>query len=443
MQPQPATPARTTAPLALADVTLPLADTQTFRQVLNVYWRQLVKQATTIPNQLLSPATRTLYQRTLQLLAPQLRSDPRRVVHILRQPTHSALIETLAQHMGPQGDHALVDRLTREWCLLVLLEEAHLGLLPAEGITVSREGPWPTLRSISANITLTPGESVEAIVFSSGAFTLRDSSQKQAISLASSEEGETALGTLTRPYIPIVDGVFLALGDNNPLSHFEAHPDKSGNQLDLGGHPVDEWVRVLRESFALVDRYLPLIGEEMRLALRLIVPVGWHEQKHLSASYREAVGTVYMTLHPQLMTMVEALIHEFQHNKLNAALNLGPLLHNAFWPLYSSPVRPDPRPLHGVLLAVHAFQPVAKLYEKMAEADHPLSQNTYFFKRFRDIIRMDRAGAETVLKNGEPTPMGEGLLGEMRRLDQELAAYEAARWPEAAEGVAPDLPVDE
>mgnify|MGYP000048771696 CR=1 FL=1 len=30
------------------------------------------------------------------------------------------------------------------------------------------------------------------------------------------------------------------------------------------------------------------------------------------------------------MTMTEALVHEFQHNKLNAALDLDPFLENAF-----------------------------------------------------------------------------------------------------------------
>ena len=41
------------------------------------------------------------------------------------------------------------------------------------------------------------------------------------------------------------------------------------------------------------------------------VPVGWDEQRHLSASYQEAIGTVYLSLHPNPLTLAEALIHEF------------------------------------------------------------------------------------------------------------------------------------
>src|SRR6185436_4142373 len=104
----------------------------------------------------------------------------------------------------------------------------------------------------------------------------------------------------------------------------------------------------------------------------------YDDHKHLSASYQEAIGTIYLTLHPNLMTMAEAVIHEFSHNKLNALFELDELLENAYWPLYTSPVRPDPRPLHGVVLAVHAFQPVARLYERMTDAGHPRARSPDF-----------------------------------------------------------------
>jgi HEXXH motif-containing protein len=172
----------------------------------------------------------------------------------------------------------------------------------------------------------------------------------------------------------------------------------------------------------------------MRWLLRLVVPVGWHAEKHLSASYQEAVGLVYLTLHPQLMTMAEALVHEFQHNKVNAAFALDPLLVNAFSPLYPSPVRPDPRPLHGVLLAVHAFQPVARLYQAMIETGHDLSRNPAWLQRYVTILRMNRAGAATVLDNGQPTALGRGLLDEMRRLDTEFVHSERQRLAEAEAG---------
>jgi HEXXH motif-containing protein len=174
---------------------------------------------------------------------------------------------------------------------------------------------------------------------------------------------------------------------------------------------------VLRESLALIGEHLPTLRGEIDLFIHQFVPVGYDDHKHLSASYQESIGTIYLTLHPNLMTMTEAIIHEFSHNKLNALFELDALLENAYWPLYTSPVRPDPRPLHGVVLAVHAFQPVARLYEAMIAAGHPWSKSPDFLRRFEQVKKVNREGAAVVLGNGRPTAVGKGLFDEMRRWD--------------------------
>mgnify|MGYP002403863535 CR=1 FL=1 len=113
--------------------------------------------------------------------------------------------------------------------------------------------------------------------------------------------------------------------------------------------------------------------------------------------------------------MVEAIVHEFSHNKLGALLELDPVLHNAFEPLFASPVRPDPRPLHGVLLAVHAFMAVEALYRALRENGHPASFGPGFESRFEAIVRGNREGLET-LENAEPTAAGARVLAELRAL---------------------------
>jgi HEXXH motif-containing protein len=214
----------------------------------------------------------------------------------------------------------------------------------------------------------------------------------------------------------VEDDIVLSCVDNNPLAMHEDHPDKQGNAVDLGGRPVGEWLAALRESLAIVGRHLPDLRREMSLYVQQVVPVGFHEDKHLSASYREAIGTVYVSLHPNAMTMTEALVHEFQHNKLNALLEIDDVLENAHEPLYASPVRPDPRPLHGVLLAVHAFVPVARLYELMIEGGAPGLES-----RYRDVVRINREGTLVLLAHARPTPVGRGLLDELARWDARFA----------------------
>lgn len=220
----------------------------------------------------------------------------------------------------------------------------------------------------------------------------------------------------------IDDDLVLALDDDNPLAMEEAHPEKFGNAIDLGGRSIDEWIASLRSSLATIETHLSDLRGEMRLFVQQIVPVGFDAEKHLSASYREAIGSVYLTLHPNAMTMTEALIHEFSHNKINALFEIDDVLENAFEPLFASPVRPDPRPLHGVLLAVHAFLPVARLYETMIEAKDPASESPAFSRRFREIVAMNEEGAQTILQNARPTEVGRGLLDELARWRAHYAA---------------------
>jgi HEXXH motif-containing protein len=215
--------------------------------------------------------------------------------------------------------------------------------------------------------------------------------------------------------------------DHNPIAAFEAHPDKAGNHIDLGGRPADEWVAILEESFALIERFLPGECAEMGTMLHQIIPVGYDRERHLSASYREAVGTVYMTLHPSVMIMTEALIHEFQHNKLNVSAYNADYLRNAFHPLYKSPVRPDPRPLWGIVLAVHAFLPVAELYRRMRDAGHEWAQRPDFERRMAELDLKNHEGMDMLRAHAQFTPAGHALFGELEALERRHLAERTAR----------------
>jgi HEXXH motif-containing protein len=304
------------------------------------------------------------------------RVPPGALATILRRPHASALVRSL--RATPPGEGAVV---LTELLATLAFDLHHLGVL-SQPVRLRREPP-------------------------------------RVVSLVAREVVRSSDRSVERPFHLVERDTLLSLADNNPLSMFEAHPDKQGNAIDLGGHPAPEWIDVLRGSLGLVAEHLPDLREEMSLYVQSIVPVGFEPEKHLSASYREAIGTVYMTLHPRPMTMVEALVHEFSHNKLNALLELDDVLENAFAPLYPSPVRPDPRPLHGVLLAVHAFVPVARLYEKMREAGDTRATDA----RFAEIVRINREGTDVLRENARPTAIGQGLMAELLRWDEHFARY--------------------
>ena len=399
------------------DLTIPDEGSTAARDVLSAAMRRALAELRRLPTRPPLPgdsrAEHAAFARTIDALF----TTPGLAASLARRPTIGTLLRCLRKPQTP--DRAL--DLTRALRAQLAFELACLGALTAP----IELGSLPDqVLSIPANLALRFPAGVTAARFDSGRVTLVTPRGEETHAIAAWTTGERRPDFVHHPYREITPGLHLALTDNNPLQMFEAHPDKAGNAIDLGGHDSDDWCATLRDALDLIATHLPTIRAEIDLFLQLVVPVGYDDHKHLSASYQEAIGVIYLTLHPNLMTMTEAVIHEFSHNKLNALIELDPVLENAFWPLYTSPVRPDPRPLHGVLLAVHAFQPVARLYERMTATGHPRAHSADFQRRFAQIRRINHAGADVVLSNGRPTPIGGSLLDEIRRWDDYYGAQD-------------------
>lgn len=413
------------------DLTIPSPDSTTARTVFIVALDLLRQEAATLGRVMaLSPAMLEDV-RQFHLLRAELATTQRGAMESLLARAH---IGTLLRCLRNQRS----ERLMGELLALVYFELARVGVLEKP---IRQQRPPKRIVSIRGRLAITMPETLKSITYEPNKLTIALSTKTVPIDLDAltrkpSGWSETLDGIrIDKPYYNIHDvpeaanDLVLAMVDNNPLSMFEAHPDKQGNAIDLGGKSAEEWTRVLRDGLHLIGEFLPDLRGEMDLFVQQIVPVGYDEHKHLSASYQEAIGTIYMSLHPSLMTMTEALIHEFSHNKINALFELDEVLENAFSPLYTSPVRPDPRPLHGVLLAVHAFLPVARLYEKMIKAKHPLADNPAFLGRYEKIKQINAEGAAVVLQNGRPTAIGKPLMDEIRRWDE---YYRAAKSSPAA-----------
>ncbi len=220
------------------------------------------------------------------------------------------------------------------------------------------------------------------------------------------------------PYHAVLDDLHLTVLDTHPLSAVEAHPDKAGNHVDLGGRSPGQWTAALGGALELVRLGLPTWAEERTWSLERLVPVGYEPERHLSASYREAPGIAWLTLHPEPLTLAEAIVHEAQHSKLNLLSWLDPVLHNGHSEWTESPVRPDLRPLMGVLLAVHAFVPVARMHACLAATDHPISRSPHFARRREEVCAANARGLATLSAKARPTAVGERLLRALEALHE-------------------------
>lgn len=414
------------------DITVPLSRSTTARQVLSLSLNRLANdflQVCRSAAQIQELRSNAASLARVVAGAGGIRSGP--VMSALRHPSAGALVRVLrvTQISEKQRWISLFSELAATLTLALTLA----GALEKE-VTIA-PAPAAILAPLAGKILRAPPRTT-AVTIGPGEVCFRASDPRPPISLAAISAADrsgaadpaasrASSATITeRPEIthhPLRFGGCLALADNNPLSMFEAHPDKQGNAIDLGAQPIEAWIQALNDAHALVETHLPDLAAELPLFVQQIVPVGYDAEKHLSASYQEAIGTIYMTLHPQPMTMVEALIHEFSHNKINALFELDELLENAWTPLYTSPVRPDPRPLHGVLLAVHAFFPVARLYEMMLANGDPRASHPAFSARYARVRRLNREGCEALLAHARPTEIGKDVFEELARWEAHFA----------------------
>lgn len=391
------------------DFTVPVAGSRTARDVLSSSLGRLLRALPSLPPPAgASPQALEQWGALIRMLTDMARAQPGALASVFRW-TH---VSTLARCI--ERGHCRDAAVAAELHTLVCFELWALGALE----------PVVELREFARRIVTLPRratwccpEDVRVLRFEgSSLFGVGEGGQRVCTSTRDAILGRTD-ARLEPSGVGLHGGMTLVLEDNNPIADREAHPDKLGNALSLGDRSVEVWVGTLDQALALIEAQLPTLFGEMQLYIQRVVPVGFDARQHLSASYAEAIGTLYVSLHPNPMVMAEALIHEFSHNKLNALFEIDRVLHNAFSSTHPSPVRPDPRPLHGVLLAAHAFLPVATLYERMLECRHPWTSDPGFRRRLAQIVASNHQAVSTVVAAARPTAVGRGLVDELARLD--------------------------
>jgi HEXXH motif-containing protein len=128
---------------------------------------------------------------------------------------------------------------------------------------------------------------------------------------------------------------------------------------------VDRWRVALQEAWALLSDRAPEYAAELATGLRAVVPlVVERGGPDVSATSRIAFGAVAMSLPRRPDHTAATLVHEFQHSKLSALLDLIPLQSGDTGRRYFAPWRRDARPVGGLLQGAYAFLAVGDLWRR-------------------------------------------------------------------------------
>lgn len=123
----------------------------------------------------------------------------------------------------------------------------------------------------------------------------------------------------------------------------------------------NEWRKLIGEAWDLLTQRHPRQAEELASGLAAVVPLDARRDV-FAASSAAAFGAVALSPKRSAVEFGEALVHELQHSKVNALLELVELHTGDGAPVHYAPWRDDPRPVEGLLHGVYAFVSVVEYW---------------------------------------------------------------------------------
>ncbi|QKV81570.1 HEXXH motif domain-containing protein [Amycolatopsis sp. Hca4] len=189
------------------------------------------------------------------------------------------------------------------------------------------------------------------------------------------------------------------------------------------------WRNLLGEAWSLIVEHLPEYAEVLPTGLMSIVPEPAVPFRLPSASTGEAFGSAVIAAPDEPAALAAALVHEFQHIRLGALLQLARLHDDDRTQRLYAPWREDPRPLGGLVHGIYAFFGVSAFWRALSRARPDDLLAAFEFAHWR--IQSWRT-LEAIRDDSSLTDEGRRFLEELAAVlgpwQDEPTAGEAARW---------------
>jgi HEXXH motif-containing protein len=158
----------------------------------------------------------------------------------------------------------------------------------------------------------------------------------------------------------------LVVDDLDPYR--DLHGLGSSDRLDDAA--AQRWNVLAQEAWRhIVARHSHRIPELAGSPLVVIPLRPVEDGLEVNGTARESVGAIAMSPPVDALDLAQSLIHEIQHSKLGALLDLIDLYDTTDQQLHYSPWRLDSRPVGGLLQGVYAFSAVADFWSSYADSD--------------------------------------------------------------------------
>ncbi|MEU6274090.1 HEXXH motif domain-containing protein [Streptomyces populi] len=212
----------------------------------------------------------------------------------------------------------------------------------------------------------------------------------------------------------------LALDDTDPYASFVA-----------GREPVvqntqsrNRWQALTEQAWEILVRSQLDTAEGLADVMRSLVPLeAVTSGEAYSVTSPECFGSMMMQLPLDATSLAVSLVHEFQHIKLGALLDMVTLTREEDGALHHAPWRLDPRPVPGLLQGAYAYLGIVSFwrrYQPTASGQEALRARFGYALWRRSTL----AVLDDLLASGELTELGLRFVTNMREC--------LARWCEEA-----------
>ncbi|MBB2944658.1 uncharacterized protein FB565_004391 [Actinoplanes lutulentus] len=199
----------------------------------------------------------------------------------------------------------------------------------------------------------------------------------------------------------------------------DLHPYRHGHHTPPAGRLSTEdakrWEALFGKTCQLLTDHVAPRAVELSAGMRSLVPLHRvNPDAAQSASLRHVFGACGLTQPLSAHDFAVTLVHEFQHSKLSAFLDMYQLTNPRDRRLHFAPWRVDPRPLAGLLQGVYAFAGVADTWRSLRDE---ITEAELRFAESR--LQVDR-GLTAIERSGSLTPDGVRFTAALRRTADEL-----------------------
>lgn len=190
------------------------------------------------------------------------------------------------------------------------------------------------------------------------------------------------------------------------------------------------WQELFAGAWGLIGEYLPGSAVEIAAGLRAVVPlVDLHDGSSRSGTARESIGALGTTRPSSAEDFAVTIVHEFEHSKLCALIDLAPLYRDGGTELHYAPWRRDRRPTSGLIQGVFAFLRVAETWNRFRAIPGLATTATGQLAEIREQVRV---GYENLTRSRELTQAGEDFVACLRPALDRLLAEQLPATPRAA-----------